>query len=547
MLIPDGSGAQIDYQSSVPMTNAYQQPYYGADYGVVNPPSARGAASLGGVSGTVNSLTVPAYGIVNGTDAMLSYVKSGAEYGQLNASKAGLQTDFNWITSKFAYRSAFNQPISKSDTSGVKTYSAASNPVDIDIVYDFVSGEQANYVGLASALQKELVSQGILHKQQPQEQGSQGGQQGGQRVMSLNFLGAAQAPGLFANKLNVLTTADDISQTLKSLGDSGMATSLTGFTKGGYDNSMPNAFPQDDSVGSQSAFQNLATEAKKSGNSFSLDVDYGQAPSQPSDIADNGYMQQINGFTQQYAQAAAYPELVKRDIASFKQLGVSNVNVSTIGQILYSDYQNGNAKDFVSRTAAMKYQDEALSALQKAGISLTADNPNLYAWKYLSAIDNLPSSDSRFIYETQAVPFVQTVLHGYIDYSSAPANEASNQNDYLLTNIAIGAAPSYTLTQAPSADLAKTEFSSYYNTQVSNWMKQLKSDNAIYSALAEATAGATIVSQEHVAPAVLKVTYSNGAEVYVNTGDMDYRAGSVQVKAQGYAITTHSAAEGGKQ
>ncbi|MDR0300596.1 MAG: DUF5696 domain-containing protein, partial [Streptococcaceae bacterium] len=86
LLIPDGSGAEIDYQDPIQMTNAYSQPYYGSDSGI----------SPINLNDNSYPIRLPSYGRVNGTDAYMAYVKSGAEYGTLTATKAGLQTNFNW-------------------------------------------------------------------------------------------------------------------------------------------------------------------------------------------------------------------------------------------------------------------------------------------------------------------------------------------------------------------------------------------------------------------------------------------------------------------
>ncbi len=509
MLIPDGSGAEISYQDASQMTNAYQANYYGSDYGIATPNVNNSDNSWG--------VRVPCYGIVNGDDALLSYVKSGAEYGQLDATKAGLQTNFNWITSKFTYRAQYNQPTSEQQTgNGVQMYQQKMNPVNIDIKYDLLSGKNANYTGIAQALQKELVAQDILHKQKTTPP-----------VMNLDYAGADMKPGLFWSSLSVFTTTNDIKNDLQKNGLKNVLPSLFAFTAAGYNASDPNTFPSSSAVGSNSDFQALA----KANKNFALDLTY-WGTSQPTGIKDTNFLQQINGLNYNAIAPKSYPELVSRDLPSIKALGVKNVTVGGLGDNLDSDYSGSGT----NRSQALKLQQEALSELTKAGISVSAYNPNLYAWKYLNGIINLPTCDSFYSYETQSVPFIQNVLKGYITYYSDAANNASDSKTYELENIATGSFPYYLLTQANSSALEKTALSSNFNTTFSNWQSQLKSDYKIYEKVAAATKNATIESQSQLAPDVTSTSYSNGTQILVNQSNTTYTNGKTTVNKRSYQI-----------
>ena len=518
MLIPDGSGAIISYQDPTKMTSAYQQNYYGDDYGIQE------------TNNTGQALTLPVYGIVNGNNALLSYVKSGAEYGQLNATKAGLQTNFNWITSKFTYRAQYNQPTSEAQAgAGVQMYQKKANPVNIDIKFDLISGDEANYTGLAKALQNELVSEGILHKRKTT--------QSNPSIMQLDFLGSDQKPGIFWSQLAVFTPVSFIEEQMKSLNLNQITFGLDGFTKGGFSNSQPNPFPIEPKVGSKSDYQKLIKTSQSTDNPFALDIGYSINPKlgkKAKDIKTTNVLQQINGFNFNALQPNAYPELAQRDVKDYQSLGIKQINIYGLGQNLDSNYSGKGT----NRTQAMKEQEKAFEILKKAGLTLSANQPNLYAWKYLTNIYGLPNSDSYYIYETQSVPFVQNVLKGYINYYSDYANDASDATVYKLQNIMTGSFPSYVLTKSDSSTLQKTNYQNYYNTTFNNWKTKLKSDYQDYKKVADSTQNATITNQESLTTdgKVMETTYSNGTVILTNLSTKNFTDKNWSVSKMSYHI-----------
>ena len=88
--------------------------------------------------------------------------------------------------------------------------------------------------------------------------------------------------------------------------------------------------------------------------------------------------------------------------------------------LLYGDYRNGMA---VTREETMEKTRSLLHHMAEAA-PLLGDIGNLYALPYLSFVNNLPTDAGGSNVIDRDVPFVQMVLHGYMEYTSLPLNTA---------------------------------------------------------------------------------------------------------------------------
>jgi predicted transcriptional regulator len=397
-------------------------------------------------------------------------------------------------------------------------YQTKANPVDIDLIINFLSGSEANTTGIAQSIQAQLISEGILKKQTEKTP-----------AMQLDFMGADTRPGLFWNSLSVFTHVNYIRSQLREAGLKNVLPSLEGFGSAGYSSSDTNPFPINDALGSPSDYKNLA----QSYPNFTLGLSY-FGKNKPDNIKDSNLLQSITGGNVQALAAKSYPELTARDVKYIKELGVKQVNVAGLGQDLSSDY----SADPTNRSQAIDLQEKALANLAQAGISIDGEQSNLYAWKYLKSISYLPNNDSFFIYETRAVPFIQTVLKGYLPYYSQAANQVSDGRDWLLTNLMNGAMPSYELSEATSQAFEKTSLAYVYNTNYANLKTEILKDYKIYEAIAEATAGAEIVSRYNLTEdgKLTKTAYSNGTVILVNLSGNDYKSGSLSLDKYSYQL-----------
>lgn len=530
MLIPDGAGALINYQdTSVKMTNPYQGDIYGKDPSIATEITSEKTIPP-------YSVTVPVYGVAHGVNqaAMLAEIASAEEYTTITAYKAGLATDFNWITAMFNYRYGYRQPTSSNDTNGLKLYQKERNPLSIVINYTFLAGEEANYIGMAKKYQEKLVKENVLSQSKENSE-----------LLRIDFLGAESKKGLLSNQLVPMTTLEQVEKNRQELAKKGVTNSLvgyTGWTKGGLGKSFGNKFPTEKQLGSPEAYQNLATSLLKQGGGFSLNTNYGLINQTINGTKDARFAQQLSGqeikitsMDQSYGVLAPVGLLnqIKADLKNYHQLGIKQVNLSGIGQVLYSDY---NKEHSVNRKAAKEVQIEALSSLQKEKIEVGLSAPNRYVWQQMNRYLDMPLSSSNYTFVSEIVPFLPIILKGYQQFYAPYTNFSANTEEEFLKMIDYGAFPSFMLTQEEPGKLSETASRNVYSTQFTQWEKIIPEYYQAMAKISKVIQDSTINQREQLPNEVVKISYSNQTTVYVNYGYEEQTVAGLNIPARSYYL-----------
>lgn len=210
--------------------------------------------------------------------------------------------------------------------------------------------------------------------------------------------------------------------------------------------------------------------------------------------------------------------IVEEFLGRYAKLNNAYLSVSTLGSDLNSDF---NEKAPVSRSEAQEAVTEAIRRLSGAG-SLLTETGNAYALPYVDHVLNLPYDNSHFRVASTTVPFVQMVLHGYVEYGGEPMNLSENYTENLLKTIEVGGGLYYILNAAPSSVVKDTVLSSWYSTQDTVWMDSIREQYAAANTAYKQTAGACITRHTWLTADVAETLYDNGAAVCVNYGETAY-------------------------
>ena len=164
---------------------------------------------------------------------------------------------------------------------------------------------------------------------------------------------------------------------------------------------------------------------------------------------------------------------------------------------------------------------------------------NAYTLPYADMVTDLPMGDSRYYYEEQ-VPFLQIVLHGYVNYTGQAINLADSVEINYLKSVEYGAGLSYTLNEIESKQVKDTNYSELYTTEFERWF-----DDAVsrYKKLEEATGGtqsSVIVNHEKIQANVYRTTYENGTTVTVNYNSSDVVIDGVTVPATDFVYSKNN-------
>ncbi|MBC1232618.1 DUF5696 domain-containing protein [Listeria booriae] len=531
MFIPDGAGGLIRYEDTgVKMDAPYSAAIYGTDIGVT-PVVVAPDTNAGYIA------SIPVFGMVHGAgqNGMLAVVEKGAEYGEITAYKAGLSTDFNWITTGFTYRSVYKQPTSKTGGKAIELYQGARNRFDIGLTYRFLTGVDADYVGMAKSYQAYLVAQKVLTRDKKSGP-----------VMRLEFLGGETKPGIFRDSVVVMTPIADLEKHVTALGKVGVDDLLVvyqGWNHGGLSASWPNKFPFEKRLGSDAELADTIAALGKRDMPLYFQTDYTTAYEEPKGIDASAFAKQINTKTMErdvngVVTYSLLPdgalELAKADLEEYAGNSMTHLAVVNSASMLYSTHNSGHR---FSRTESMEEMQAVLAQLRKSEDAKTAlYQPNDYAWEYAGAYLDMPMGTSNYIYESDAVPFLPIVLKGYMDFYAPYSNFSASQTEDLLQLVDFGAFPSFYLTSEDSYALAKTPSKDVYTSQFSNWKPEIEAKYGAIRKVAVATDGATIERRDIIATGVVRVTYSNGTRVVVNYTKADYKLGNTMIAAKDFAV-----------
>lgn len=155
---------------------------------------------------------------------------------------------------------------------------------------------------------------------------------------------------------------------------------------------------------------------------------------------------------------------------------------------------------------------------------------------YCSAYYDMPLTNSQFQFETDSVPFLPIVFKGSLDYFTPYVNEGLFSQTDVLKMVEYGAYPAYVLTGKQNFDISDTASNQLFSTYIEEWQGNIVDTYGKIDKALRQVAGSTIEDREVLREGVVRVTYANGVEIYVNYLGTDYTDGGIKVPAQDYLV-----------
>ncbi|PGL70098.1 DUF5696 domain-containing protein [Bacillus sp. AFS055030] len=534
LFIPDGSGALIRYEKNgVKMESPYSATVYGEDKGI----------SFATQSEDTNEsyrASIPVFGVVHGEhqNALLGIIEDGDNYARIDAYKAGLSTEFNWVTSNFTYRYAYKQPTSKNQKSGkaLDLFQKKRNNFDIKLHYRILENDHANYVGMAKSYQSYLVNNGVLKKKTNDSP-----------MLRLEFLGGEKKEGLFWDSVVSMTPISNLPKYANELVRNGVDDFFIvykGWNKNGLTGTFPKKFPFERKLGSKGEVNETVKELKKKDVPLYFYTDYVKAYEGSSSLFGGGniakqvntkaILDEENGYNYYYLHPEKAISYAKKDKKEYKKYSMENLAVDSNGSELYSAF---NDRHTASREESKQSHNKVLSILNSGDVDKTAlYQPNVYAWGMTDKYLDIPMGSSNYLYVSDTVPFLQIVLKGYVDYYAPFSNFWSNQKEELLRLIDYGAYPSFYLTGNNSYLLSETPSRDLYTSEYKAWKSEIVNQYGVIQKSLKLVKNESIMSREVLSEGVVKVTYSNNSSFIINYTNMPFKSGSLTVAAKDFAV-----------
>lgn len=512
IMIPDGVGALIRVDD-LKGKEVYSKKFFSADIGLnqVN---------------TEAYLYANVYGMVHGVDqnGFLSIIEKGAGNAILTHVPSQNQSDMNWTYVTYELRSSYTQFLNQSQTTSIRLIQENKNQYDIKQTYQFLTNDQANYVGMANLYQTHLVNDYHLQRLNALQNIS----------LHLDVLASENKKALIGRSTFSMTTTKELQNIINDLKlneITNLDITYHGFGKGGYSFNAPNYNKFEKKVGSKSDFIDL-------NNSLSNDVDlfytvsYPYASSLNNSVSTRDVAQSISQEILVADQAYYMYKLdqailgLNKSLESMQDYGVDKLAFNFLGNALYTDFTTD-----LSRS-------ETIELFQN--LALTTDNvaiekPFSYLW-FADVIYDIPMYSSQQSKFSDTVPFYSMVLSGYQTTYGRSSNFFSNKTNELLRMIDYGVYPSFYITNEASYLLLNTGSQNIFTSRYEDWKNEIVAQYQFVNDALKNVTGQSFISREVVGLGIVKNTYSNHTVIFINYSGNDVVVEGVHVNAMEYEV-----------
>ncbi len=511
LLIPDGSGALIDLAKSGDAE--YSVTTYGADYAVEESDS--------------HNAIIAAFGLKNDTSAFAGIVTDGDAISEIKA-----ETLKDGIDNVYA---SFNITPNGITKTGDNRYDFAlaeqSYTGKISVCYRFISGSSATYSGLASMCREQLVRDGMLSTRSVSDEGG--------LPLNVTLIGGLRNPIFGTSEYTTFENAEDIAGVLKAKGINSLTIKYDGVFSGGVEQDNIGKAKLLSKLGNHDDYESLQSYLASQGFGLYLNVDLittASSGEKAGGVLHSGvnisYANEVEKYlgSDTFDRSGLAAENLTSNVVEFinemKDINVPGYCISDAGYVLYSDFSDG----YIDRQAYSENifgQAIALSTNK----NLMVEHGNLYTLKNALIISGIPMGVS---YEEtaaySAVPFVQMILHGTVDYTGEYFNLAVDYEEALLRALEYGALPSFKWTN--NAYVPKDEDYSllYYD----NWTAQALEVYTTFNTVMADLRGARMTDHRTILDGVYCTEYNNETYIYVNYTDADATYNNLTIKAGSY-------------
>jgi len=549
MFVPDGTGSIIYFDNGKTHLNPYARRIYDQDH-AVSVPSAN-------VKTYINSF--PVFGIKHEDRALFAIVEHGATICSLNGDISGRRISYNTLYPSFII---FERSVSSlqgdmpdihnasaqwvvSGGGSINVYQPKIYDQKIQVRYAFLDETKADYVGMAHYYQDYLVSRGVLKKIQPQTQ----------IPLMLEIIGAVQdrrpilgVPRDVVVPLTTFAQAKSFVSELHTQGITNLSVTYNGWMKNGVSHYYPDKARLETKLGSAAEFMELNKLIVSSGGSFYPAVNFQHVKydrlfdsffsmsdasrSLVRTIATS--VDPVTGLPFYILSPAKLDGLVDSYLASQQRYGLAGIHLTDLASRVYGDYRRNRV---VLREEAAEIIARQLAKIsQDYGLEIQSDGILAYALPYVSSIINLPLEHSGIDITDDAVPFVQIVLHGYVEYAGEPLNRVGDYLDYTLKMVELGAYPYFQVFAAEPSVLKGSLYSDYYTGQFSKSADDIVRVYRELNSVLERVQDQRIVDHQKVEDRVFLTVYENGVQIVTNYNLEPVEVNGEQIAPKSYRV-----------
>ncbi|MGI6759279.1 MAG: DUF5696 domain-containing protein [Bacilli bacterium] len=521
MVIPDGSGAVMNFDNDKLAYGGFGKRVYGRDtsyYDEIKPVPTE-------------DVLLPMYGLVNKTadTGVVVTADNGATMLNLYADISGRIDSYNRISYEAFLREA--------QTVWIGLGAAAKPHVkwtedrllnDVELNYHFLEAKDNNYNDMAKFYRRYL--------------GLEDNDKTTSTVLNLELIGSYDYDtnflGIGYTAYDSLTTykqAMEIIEEMRGHGAEYINVLYRGWQEDGLTNPSISKLSLSKVIGGKKGLKEFVEYTKNNNINFYPYLSFSEFTSFNESFGRQHYSSRTvgNDFSYRYPYNPSfgifdmnldeimvvspkyYTTFMSKFIKEFnKKVGINSVAFEFLGSSLGGDYKK---RQLFYKESAMIEQIQSLQMAKENGIdNINLFTPYQYALPYVSNALEVPYTSTSYEILDYSIPFYQLVVSGSFDYSgmSYNANDEKGMMYHLMRMLETGSNVQFTFSYEDSAKLIQTKYNNYYYTQYSKWLSEV--DFLVNSLNELKIHEGVLVQHEQLANDIFRVKYSNGIEFILN-------------------------------
>lgn len=548
IVVPNGSGALIDFNNGKTTSAVYSQYVYDMD--LVDAEYTK--------TQSIQSVRLPLFALCRRDSTVLATIEKGASLASITADISGRSNSYNNAYASFTLRSSEKLSMfGAGETADMPIVEDDLYAETLTVRYTLLNEDYSGYSGVANYYRERLLDEGVLTAKET----------GGDIPFYYDVIAGVKEQthtlGVQHLRVMAMTTFDEASAMAETLSDMGVThqvMNLQGWMNGGYYHDVADDIKIQRQLGSKKELEQLNAALTAMGGELYADVafqnvsyvakDY-RYQEESSRYYGAGYavsFGEVNPANFRRTASLGYsenlydllspkflPHYVSHFIKEMEGIDVSGISLRDLGYELHSDKKRTNV---INREEALMVVEAQLDALRQSGKRLMVSGGNDYALEGVSHVLSAPMQATEYFIVDESIPLYQMIVHGCVDYTGRAINTLTSDDMRadLLRLVEYGASTRYTFTWEAATEMKYTGLNKFYATTFASWVDEAVENYQYVNGALGQVSGAQMISHEALTDTVKKITYSNGTTIYVNYSGADAQADGFTIPAKDYLV-----------
>lgn len=553
VLVPDGSGALMAFNSYIDSVADYKRPLYDNDF----------FSDYYYMPEYGEELFMPVYGMLYGPEektekGFLAIVEEGARSGVMNVKLASSGADsakYNKAYVSFDLTQYKRVKINGeySTSSGTYLVNTGMQELDLTMRYKF-HGKGVTYFDLAKEYQNYLAYDSL---------GIEPTYGDGAASLYLEVVGGVNISDRFVgipySRAYSMTSYEELLTMMQELDGVRYQMQYDGAFNGGWNGELNRGASLASQNGSRKELREALSYAKEQGIPLYMQValtqiwekgngfrtsshalrDYADDPVKLSRY--HSVLGILNTSLNDGVEHDDYYLLSPRYLSAVTDAFLKGADeydclaVTDLAGMYYADYRY---RGYVSGESGDKILKESLNKLWNGERKLALKNPHIDNLRFGSIAVDVSRESSDYATFASTIPFKQLVMNGLIAYSTEDVNLSTrNASYFVLQSAELGAYPKFILTYENVDVLKNSDFSYLFSAQFDLLKEKVRAVYEECASLREQIGTGEITGHRRVGENVFETTYASGVSVLVNYNlyDVELSDGTV-LEAESYLL-----------